>query len=106
MMKEMITNGMIYFMLKSEDIEKLANLARLEIPEEEKETLRKEVDSILGFVGEIQKLTPPEPAKEAGVIRNVFREDTDPHLSGEFTEALLREAPETEDGYIRVKKIL
>lgn len=93
-------------MLEKKDIENLANLARLQIPEEEKETLRKEVDSILGFVGEIQKLTPPELVKEAGVIRNVFREDTEPHLSGEFTDALLAEAPETEDGYIRVKKIL
>lgn len=97
---------MICCMLKLKEIEKLAELARLEIPDGEKETLRKEVDSILEFVGQIKELTPPEPAKEAGVIRNVFREDTEPHLSGEFTEALLREAPQTEDGYIRVKKIL
>lgn len=93
-------------MLQLKEIEKLAELARLLIPEEEKETLRKEVDSILGFVGEIQKLTPPELVKEAGVVHNVFREDTEPHLPGEFTEALLAEAPEKEDGYIRVKKIL
>lgn len=88
------------------DIEKLAELARLEIPEEEKETLRAEVDSILEFVGQIKKLTPPELVKEAGAVRNVFREDTDPHPSGKFTEALLAEAPATEDGYLRVKKIL
>lgn len=93
-------------MLDKKDIENLANLARLEIPEEEKETLRKEVDSILEFVGQIKELTPPEPVKEASAVRNVFREDTDPHLSGEHTEALLAEAPQTEDGYIRVKKIL
>lgn len=93
-------------MLEIKDIEKLAELARLEIPDDEKETLREEADSILGFVGEIQKLTPPEPAKETRIIRNVFREDKEPHLSGEYTEALLAEVPETEDGYIRVKKIL
>lgn len=93
-------------MLEKKDIEKLAELARLEIPEEEKETLRKEVDSILEFVGQIKELTVAEPAKEAGAVHNVLREDKDPHLPGEHTEALLREAPETEDGYIRVKKIL
>ena len=96
----------IFLVISIKDIEKLAELARVEIPEDEKETLRKEVDSILGFVGEIQKLTPPEPVKEAGNNRNVFREDKDPHLSGEYTDALLAEAPQTEDGYIRVKKIL
>ena len=93
-------------MLEKNDLENLANLARLLIPEEEKETLRKEVDSILGFVGEIKKLTPSSPVKEAGAVRNIFREDKDPHLSGEFTDALIAAAPQTEDGYIRVKKIL
>ena len=56
-------------MLEKNDLENLANLARLLIPEEEKETLRKEVDSILGFVGEIKKLTPSSPVKEAGAVR-------------------------------------
>lgn len=93
-------------MLEKKDIEKLADLARLEVPEDEKETLRMEVDAILGYVGEIQKLSVGEPKKEAGEVRNVFREDKDPHLPGEFTTELLEEAPEKEDGYIRVKKIL
>ena len=56
-------------MLEKNDLENLANLARLLIPEEEKETLRKEVDSILGFVGEIKKLTPSSPVKEARIFR-------------------------------------
>lgn len=119
-------------MLSPKDIDNLAALARLEIPAEEKETLRKEVDSILGYVGEIQKLTTEKPAeishgeifagkikKEAGSstktwqsqvsvgeIRNVFREDKNPHLSGEFTEDLLAEAPQRQGEFVKVKKIL
>lgn len=50
-------------MLEIKDIEKLAELARIEIPEEEKETLRKEVDSILGYIGEISSLTAPGTGK-------------------------------------------
>jgi len=106
MMKGMMANGMIYLMLKLEEIEKLAKLARLEIPAEEKETLRKEVGEILEYLGQIQKLSPKEPPKEAGLVRNVFRDDREPHPSGEFTEALLANAPDKEDGYIKVKKIL
>jgi len=97
---------MIYPMLKLEEIDKLAKLARLEIPAEEKETLRKEVGEILEYVGQIQKLSPQEPPKEAGIIHNVFRDDKNPHQTGEFTEALLANAPEKEGGYIKVKKIL
>ena len=96
----------ILSMLEIKDIDKLADLARLEIPAAEKETLRREVDSILGYVGEIQKLAGGKVEKEAGVIRNVLRPDTNPHLSGEFTDALIAEAPQKQDGYIKVKKIL
>ncbi|OHA26370.1 MAG: hypothetical protein A3C06_01565 [Candidatus Taylorbacteria bacterium RIFCSPHIGHO2_02_FULL_46_13] len=93
-------------MLKLTDIENLAALARLDIPAEEKESLRKEIDSILGYVGEVQKLSGDVVKKEAGDIKNVFREDMNPHLSGEFTEDLLAEAPRWQDNYIKVKKIL
>ena len=93
-------------MLKLEEIDKLAKLARLEILVEEKEILRKEVGEILEYVGQIQKLSPKEPPKEAGIIRNVFREDKNPHQTGEFTDVLLANAPEKIDSYIKVKKIL
>lgn len=93
-------------MLGIKDIDKLAGLARIEIPAAEKKTLCQEVDSILNYVGEIQKLSGEVLDKEAGVVRNVFREDKDPHLPGAFTEELLAEAPEKEEGYVRVKKIL
>ncbi|HEY4499038.1 MAG TPA: Asp-tRNA(Asn)/Glu-tRNA(Gln) amidotransferase subunit GatC [Candidatus Paceibacterota bacterium] len=93
-------------MLSPKDIDNLAALARLDIPAEEKEILRKEVDSILGYVSEVQELSGGEVKKEAGEVRNVFREDTNPHLSGEFTEDLLAEAPQRQDQFVKVKKIL
>lgn len=93
-------------MLTPKDIDNLAQLARLEIPKDEKETLRKEVDSILGYVSEIQKLSGAEVKKEAGEVRNVFREDKNPHLPGEFTKELLEEAPRRQDDFVKVKKIL
>ena len=93
-------------MLSLKDIENLAQLARLDIPAEEKESLRKEIDSILGYVGEIQKLSGGEVKKQAGEVRNVFRDDKTPHLSGEFSEDLLSEAPHRQDAFIKVKKIL
>ena len=93
-------------MLTPKDIDNLAQLARLYIPSDEKETLRKEVDSILGYVSDIQKLSGGEIKKEAGEIRNVLREDVNPHLPGEFSEDLLAEAPRRQENFIKVKKIL
>ncbi|OHA26269.1 MAG: hypothetical protein A3D56_02325 [Candidatus Taylorbacteria bacterium RIFCSPHIGHO2_02_FULL_45_35] len=93
-------------MLTVKDIEKLAELARIDIPTEEKETLRKEVEAILGYVGEIQKVAGESAEKEIPNHRNVFREDSNPHLSGEFTKELLEEVPRRQDEYVKVKKIL
>ena len=93
-------------MLTPKDIDNLAQLARLDIPADEKETLRKEVDSILGYVSDIQKLSGGEVKKKAGEVRNVLREDENPHLPGEFSEDLLAEVPHRQDNFVKVKKIL
>ncbi len=93
-------------MLTLKDIENLAALARLDIPAEEKESLRTEVDSILGYVSEIQQVSGGTTKKEAGEVRNVFREDKNPHLPGEFSAELLAAAPRRQDDYVKVKKIL
>jgi aspartyl-tRNA(Asn)/glutamyl-tRNA(Gln) amidotransferase subunit C len=93
-------------MLKKEDIEKLAQLARLNIPDNEKESLRKEVDSILGYVGEIQKISGSDIGTPSGTIKNVMRNDGEPHISGEFTEELIASAPRRQDNFVKVKKIL
>lgn len=94
------------FMLEIKDIEKLAELSRIDIPTEEKETLRKEVDAILAYVGDIQRVAGDGAERPLPEHRNIFREDMDHHLSGEFTKELLESAPRRQDDYVKVKKIL
>ena len=43
-------------MISKDDIKKLADLARIEIEDSELEGLAKEVDSILGYVGQIKSV--------------------------------------------------
>ena len=107
-------------MIEIKDIEKLAELARLEVPASEKETLRKEIDSILEYVGQIREATnlnstkvKPSSSESEGLTlveksdaRNVLREDANPHESGIYTEFLLMEVPHREGNYVKVKKIL
>lgn len=94
-------------MISDKDMDKLLTLARIEVTPEEKQKLTKDVESILGYVGDIQNAavdidTSPKP----GEVRNVMREDTNPHESGAYTEKILAEAPSREGDYIAVKKIL
>jgi aspartyl-tRNA(Asn)/glutamyl-tRNA(Gln) amidotransferase subunit C len=96
-------------MIERKDIEKLAELSRIDVPEGEKESLRKDIDSILAYVSQIKEVhgsIQGGDEKKAGVLRNVMREDSSPHESGMHTEALLNSAPKREGGYLKVKKIL
>jgi aspartyl-tRNA(Asn)/glutamyl-tRNA(Gln) amidotransferase subunit C len=95
-------------MFQRSDIEKLAALARITIPDEEKETLRKELDSIIAYVSALSDIQVSEEEKGPASlpVRNVFRDDEAVHESGVSTEAIMREAPRREGEYIAVKKIL
>lgn len=96
-------------MITGKDVEKLAELARIKITDEEKESFSKEIDSILGYVAEIQKVSNDSvvaPGADLSSARNIVREDNNPNPTGANTEAILREAPYKEGDYIAVKKIL
>jgi aspartyl-tRNA(Asn)/glutamyl-tRNA(Gln) amidotransferase subunit C len=92
-------------MVTKEDIEKLSALARISLYEEEKESLVKDIDSILAYVGQIQSLKL-DTKGIASPVFNVFREDINPHEPEINTEAILKLAPHREGDLIKVKKIL
>jgi aspartyl-tRNA(Asn)/glutamyl-tRNA(Gln) amidotransferase subunit C len=92
-------------MISREDIDKLATLARIQISDSEKESLRTDIDSILAYVGQVQNLQV-EAGKNVPALHNVMRDDVVTHTSGEYTEDLLRLAPSREGQYVKVKKIL
>ncbi len=96
-------------MIELKNIEKLAELSRIRVSDEEKEVFLKDIGSILGFVDQIKdvagKADMTMTQSENG-LKNIFREDAHPHISGQFTEDLLGCVPEKENGYVKVKKIL
>ncbi len=99
-------------MITIEDIQKLSELSRIKIAPEEQETLRTQIESILGYIDQIKKATlvsdavSQKPTVQAGALRNVLREDGEPHMPSEFTERVLASAPAREDNYLKVKKIM
>lgn len=86
------------------DVENLANLARIELSEEEKKGLLSDMESILGYVKQINevKIEDIEPEYQ---VYNVWREDKlEPR---EFSrELIISQFPDSKDGFLKVKKIL
>jgi len=88
------------------DLKQYAQLARIGVADQELDELEGEIEDILDYVEQIQEVTDENIEKSVGRHYNILREDTDPHASGTFTEALLDEAPKTQGQYVKVKKIL
>ncbi len=91
--------------ISDEEIKKLGNLARIEVSEDDIEAFKKDLGSILAYIDQIQSIDVGNVESEY-FVKNVVREDPNPSVAGEFTEEILAEAPDTQDGFIKVNKIL
>lgn len=91
--------------MQIKDVEKLAELARIDMGEIEKEEILKDLGSILGYVDQV-KNAPVSESQAEYILRNVMREDINPHETGIYTDKILAEAPDKQGGYVKVKKIL
>jgi aspartyl-tRNA(Asn)/glutamyl-tRNA(Gln) amidotransferase subunit C len=92
-------------MISIQEVEKLAGLSRLALTEEEKNKFQGEIEAILGFVGQVKDAAEAAPEMQYAQINNL-REDIATHKTGGYTEKLLKEAPEREGDFVKVKRIL
>lgn len=93
--------------LTREDILKLARLSRLHVNDEEIEHFQTEISSILRYVEQLQNvdLDNLEPTYQVTGLTNVTRPDEVMDY-GVSPEELLKNAPATENGQIKVKRML
>jgi len=92
-------------MITVDEVKNLANLARIELPENEVESLSKEMGSILDYVSVIQDVTG-DMERVVTSLHNVMRDDVVTNAPGSYTEDLLANAPKRDKDYLVVKKIL
>lgn len=92
-------------MISNEEVQKLARLARLELKPEEEAELAKDLNSILGYVGELAQVPVPALSTELSAA-NVMRADAAAHEPGLYTAELLAAAPRSHDGLVEVRAIL
>jgi aspartyl-tRNA(Asn)/glutamyl-tRNA(Gln) amidotransferase subunit C len=94
--------------LTKDDVLKLAQLARLCVSDSEVIRYQDEINKILGYVEQLQDIdvTNVEPTSQVTGLHNVVRKDVISPSSSTPAE-LLQNAPEvTEDGYIKVKRMI
>jgi aspartyl-tRNA(Asn)/glutamyl-tRNA(Gln) amidotransferase subunit C len=92
--------------LSREEVEHVALLARLQLSEEEVELYTEQLNSILEYAEMLQKLETDQvfPTAHAVQLFNVLREDeVKPSMS---RDKILRNAPDEDDGFFRVPKIV
>ena len=92
--------------ISSSDVRKVAQLARLEIPEDQIETYTEQIQEILSYVDQLQEIDTENipPTTRAVEVVNAMRDDlVEVNCS---REDLLNQAPNREGDFFRVPKIL
>lgn len=97
-------------MITRKEIEKIAELARIGISEEEKEKFAKDLSLVLGYVNKLSEVNVEkvEPITGGTNLESVVRKDdeTKDIATDEMKAEILNAAPNKENGYFKVPSIL
>jgi aspartyl-tRNA(Asn)/glutamyl-tRNA(Gln) amidotransferase subunit C len=88
------------------DVEHVARLARLELGDEDKARMRRELDGILSYIDKLRALDTEdvEPTSHAVPVTNVMRDDL---VQPSFPQSdMLANAPDRSGDFFRVPKII
>lgn len=94
-------------MASPEEVQKLAALSRISIPEEKLETFAREFDGMLAYVGKLDELAlPSRTERSIPAVRNVMREDGEAVPGGTNTKNLTDAFPDRDGDSLKVKQII
>lgn len=94
--------------LSKKDIEHIARLARLELTDKDVEKYAGELSAILEFVKKLDEVDTKDvaPLSQAAHLENALRKDDKPvFLSDSVREAILNQAPDREEDFVKVKAV-
>jgi len=95
-------------MLSQNEVKHIAKLARLGLTEKEVEKFQKELSQILDYIEKLKEvdISNVEPTSHPIKLTNVMREDKESSKLKIQNSKLINLAPETKNGYLKVKSIL
>lgn len=92
-----------------DEIKKLADMARVDMSQEELQGLAGSFDSILSYVSQIKEVSGDlntERVQDELIPFNVMREDKITNERGSYSQKIIDEFPDKDNNYLKVKQIL
>ncbi len=90
--------------ISAEEVKKFAELSRIKISDEEAEKFSGQFDDIIPFIAQISNREISQDVLRDFNNLNTLREDEIIETNNQ--EKIIAEMPETQDNYLKVKKIL
>ncbi|MGE5298494.1 MAG: Asp-tRNA(Asn)/Glu-tRNA(Gln) amidotransferase subunit GatC [Acidobacteriota bacterium] len=93
--------------ITTDDVRHLAQLSNLQISDDEVDTLRGDLENILGYIEQLSELdtSGEEPTYQVTALENVWRDD-EVQAASVTREQLLKLAPEQAASSVKVPKVL
>lgn len=94
--------------LSQKDVQHIADLAKIELTDSEKEKYANELSAVLGFIEQLSEADTANiaPNSQVAGLVNVTREDAVENCNLETRKKILGAAPMRKGDYIKVKAIL
>lgn len=94
--------------LSEDQVKHIADLARIELTDKEKEKYSEELSAILGFIEQLSEVDTANvaPTSQVTGLVNIAREDVIKGCDEETRRKILKAAPMKEGDYIKVKAVL
>lgn len=95
-------------MLSKEEVKHIAKLARLGLTKKETEQYQRELSKILDYIEKLKEvdISKVKAMSHSVLVENVIREDKERSIFDTQPLTLLDLAPETKDGFLKVKKVI
>lgn len=94
-------------MATTEEVKKLAALARIRVGDAELEKFTSEFDAILAYIGQLEALDVSHSKDvQKPPLHNVMRADGEPHETGKYTKKLVEQFPARVADALSVKQII
>ena len=93
--------------IEKNEVEHLAKLARIEITDQEVESLQQDLDKVLDYVDELKEVDTENVEGVAHVtgLSNVYREDEPAEQSDGLKDRMLKNLPAMEKGLLKVRSV-
>jgi aspartyl-tRNA(Asn)/glutamyl-tRNA(Gln) amidotransferase subunit C len=94
--------------LSKEEIQHIAKLARLDLTDAELEKYGSQLSSVLSYIDQLKEVDVKgvEPTAQVSGLTNVTRDDVVKDWDEKEVEEALRDAPEKEGRFIKVKRVI